>query len=396
MVVSDEVTGNLFEAAQYQRPVAGLTHDFYHYPARFSPALAREIIASFTKPGDIVLDPFMGGGTTLVEASAMGRNAFGSDISSLAVFLSKVKTTPLSEGELSRIRQWLNVVLYSVNLHEEVDRPLDWIELGYQKYISGKKSWPIRKFLELALPQVESLPLDRQRQFARCLLLRTAQWALDCRQEVPGISLFKQQLSLYLNDMIRGMNEYSSAILQYQSQSEPCWSVCLHASAEKIDHDRQMQGNLRPALILTSPPYPGVHVLYHRWQVRGRKETPAPFWIANCLDSKGEAYYTLGSRKQKHLQNYFNQLEKSWLSILRLIDNRTLIVQVLAFSDLPWQLERYLSTMKDIGLVEIKLSSMPNSPDGRLWRNVPNRKWYANMRGDSSSSQEVVLFHRME
>ena len=51
-------------------PVAGLTHNFYRYPARFSPEFAKQAILAFSKPDDLVLDPFMGGGTTLVEALA--------------------------------------------------------------------------------------------------------------------------------------------------------------------------------------------------------------------------------------------------------------------------------------------------------------------------------------
>ena len=43
-----------------------------------------------------------------------------------------------------------------------------------------------------------------------------------------------------------------------------------------------------PQLVVTSPPYPGVHVLYHRWQVDGRKEAPLPFMIANKLDGAGQ------------------------------------------------------------------------------------------------------------
>src|SRR4051794_10309193 len=76
-----------------QEPVNGFTHSFYKYPARFSPLFARQLILAFSQPGDVVFDPFMGGGTTLVEARALGRNAVGTDISSLAVFLSEVKTT---------------------------------------------------------------------------------------------------------------------------------------------------------------------------------------------------------------------------------------------------------------------------------------------------------------
>ncbi|UCE74376.1 MAG: site-specific DNA-methyltransferase [Methanomassiliicoccales archaeon] len=61
------------------------------YPARFSPAFASTAIELFSNPGDIVLDPYMGGGTTIVEAMVAGRRAIGADLNSLFKFLIKVK-----------------------------------------------------------------------------------------------------------------------------------------------------------------------------------------------------------------------------------------------------------------------------------------------------------------
>ena len=62
----------LYSAATASDTVSGLTHNFYRYPARFSPLFAREVIRAFSRPGDLVFDPFMGGGTTLV---GRGRSA---------------------------------------------------------------------------------------------------------------------------------------------------------------------------------------------------------------------------------------------------------------------------------------------------------------------------------
>ena len=47
------------------------------HPGKMLPALARRAIESFTRPGDLVVDPMCGIGTTLVEAAHLGRESFG-------------------------------------------------------------------------------------------------------------------------------------------------------------------------------------------------------------------------------------------------------------------------------------------------------------------------------
>jgi site-specific DNA-methyltransferase (adenine-specific)/site-specific DNA-methyltransferase (cytosine-N4-specific) len=49
------------------------------HSAAFPPALPAWFVRLFTQPGDVVLDPFMGSGTTLVEALKLGRLAYGID-----------------------------------------------------------------------------------------------------------------------------------------------------------------------------------------------------------------------------------------------------------------------------------------------------------------------------
>ena len=52
----------LIAAARDQSPISGLTHNFYRYPARFSAEFVRAAIQCFSRPGNLVLDPYMGGG----------------------------------------------------------------------------------------------------------------------------------------------------------------------------------------------------------------------------------------------------------------------------------------------------------------------------------------------
>ena len=74
-------------------------------------------------------------------------------------------------------------------------------------------------------------------------------------------------------------------------------------------------------------------------------------------------------------------------------DQETVVVQMVVFSYPAWQLPNYLAMMSAAGFSEFKFAKQSDAPDGRLWRVVPNRKWYA--RGDVGASNEVVLFHRL-
>src|SRR3989441_11120626 len=96
------------DALQYSKYsyVAGSTHAFYHYPARFSAAIARAVIENFSAQGDWVLDPFMGGGTSVVEGLALGRKVLGVDLNTLAWFVSRVRTTPLSQRDALGLLAW--------------------------------------------------------------------------------------------------------------------------------------------------------------------------------------------------------------------------------------------------------------------------------------------------
>jgi hypothetical protein len=381
----------MIEAARDPTPVSGLTHNYYRYPARFSPIFVRAVIDAFTAPGDVVLDPFVGGGTTLVEAVARGRHGVGVDISTLATFVSEVKTYLLSADELSALDIWRDMAPRGINMRDSSIHFSDYAEAGYYRYLNTAPTWRLRKAIEQALASALRLPEPRLEAFARCVVLRTAQWALDGRKVLPSVDEFRAMLADNAADMLIGARALTSAALG--ATATPATVRVLQGSAADLPALPLPEGRRAPRLVVTSPPYPGVHVLYHRWQVDGRKETPAPFWIANRLDGSGAAHYTMGDRKA--FAGYFKRLQSALARVAEFCDEQTVFVQVVAFSEPEWQLPRYLQAATEAGLAEARLPILAGERDGRLWRSVPNRRWHADQIGETHGSQEVVLFHRL-
>jgi hypothetical protein len=76
------------------------------YRACFKPQLPRFFIERLTQPGEVVYDPFMGRGTTVLEAALLGRVPCGSDINPLSVVLTRPRLRPpLLEDVAERLRQ---------------------------------------------------------------------------------------------------------------------------------------------------------------------------------------------------------------------------------------------------------------------------------------------------
>jgi hypothetical protein len=85
--------GSAPEASAADDPDRAHVHGFHTYPARMHPHTASRLVHAATGPGAMVLDPFCGSGTVLVEAMIAGRHATGTDLNPLAERLARLKTS---------------------------------------------------------------------------------------------------------------------------------------------------------------------------------------------------------------------------------------------------------------------------------------------------------------
>jgi hypothetical protein len=273
--VTVDLVSVLTEAALDRRPVAGWTHNFYRYPARFSPRFAAAAIECFSRPSDLILDPYMGGGTAVVEGLAAGRNVIGNDLNSLAKFITKAKITVLTEPEMTAVRQWCEKEVPRFGYYQPLEKL--FIDQTKTKNLSLVRARFIKKVIAAALASIDDLPTTNSRDFAKCVVLRVAQWALDGRNRHTPLIDFREKLRLMSEEMLLSIRK-----LREQIKSTGGHATILNLDAALLDQAPVFRNaRQKVSLVLTSPPYPGVHVLYHRWQVDGRRETPAPYWATD-------------------------------------------------------------------------------------------------------------------
>lgn len=368
-----------------QSRIAGLTHAIYRYPARFSPKFAAACIQILSRPGEVVMDPYMGGGTTVVEAMVQGRRAMGSDINSLSVFVARAKVTSLSDRDQSAIVKWAHEVESHVRCDTVFRRGSDSSENQFtptNMTISRARS--LRVVIARALTLAEQrLTNERSVSYARCVLLNVGQWALNGKPTPISAADFRSRVVAAAHEMIA-----STAVLSGRI-ADSCSTIyrprLIQADAAMLPKFRNIKG---VDLVVTSPPYPGVHMLYHRWQVDGRKESDAPYWIAGCEDGCGAAHYNFADRRARCEDRYYERAIEAYRGIRATMNHGAIIAQLISFSKPKRQLRRFLEAMNAAGFTEIRDHSLR-----RAWRSVPSRKWHATLRGATPSSREVALFH---
>ncbi|MDI9604850.1 MAG: DNA methyltransferase [Bacteroidota bacterium] len=98
------------------------THLIHAYPAKLLPHIPYFFLNNtyLSKKGDIILDPFCGTGTVLLEANLAGRNALGADANPLARKIAGVKTQKLNERKLTKM---LDLLIHRAKRCRKIEFP---------------------------------------------------------------------------------------------------------------------------------------------------------------------------------------------------------------------------------------------------------------------------------
>jgi hypothetical protein len=237
-------------------------HSLHPYLGKFIPQLVDVFLRRHFRPGQCVYDPFVGSGTTLVEANAFGAAAVGCDISAFNCLVTRVKTTAYSLGSLELgLRGVLEQSRHTSEVVTTADAS-DWL-----------RSWYFERALSelLAYHCVASESLDDPGwDVARVILSRAARsarrtthfdldfprrpvtepyWCHKHKRTCRPVDEAMKFLRRYTGDTVRRIREFAEV------RSDQPVEV-IHGDARTVDLP------LEPSGIITSPPYPGL-IDYH-------------------------------------------------------------------------------------------------------------------------------------
>ncbi|UJA20951.1 class I SAM-dependent methyltransferase [Thermoleophilia bacterium SCSIO 60948] len=138
----DEIAFGEVLAMSLSTPTTHGTHGLHRFPAKFVPQIPRWALREFSHPGALVVDPFVGSGTTLVEALRYPVRAIGIDLDPLACAIARAKADVpnLEDVRLAWSRviaRWPHVPVPANVPMSGVDNPGHWFSEGARSELDG-------------------------------------------------------------------------------------------------------------------------------------------------------------------------------------------------------------------------------------------------------------------
>jgi SAM-dependent methyltransferase len=280
-------------------------HGFHSYPARLHPDTASRLIAALSPPGGMVLDPFCGSGTVLVEARLLGRRGVGVDANPLAIELAWLKTLATTADQRAELLDAAARVVEHADARRRArsgpthaygpeDRELfdvhvllelDGLNAGIRSLPSSGRRRALGLVLSAILTKVSRLAGDS----ASTHHLKTRRLAAGYT-----IKLFSKKAT----ELAKRLAEFAERLPQRSPEPE------LH-----VGDARRLKGVRARSvdLVVSSPPYPGVYdyVAHHATRLR---------WLG--LDAARLERDELGARRRLARLDH-SEAVKRWQDELR-------------------------------------------------------------------------------
>ena len=362
-----------FHSAQTQPHL----HALHPYPARFIPQIPRKAIKEWSEKGDVILDPFCGCGTTLLESVLLERSAIGIDNNEVAHLISQAKTTPYTHNDLRELQQFIaNIPSDMLSLSREAQSDV-WIpdfknlsawfdemailELGRLKTLVEKLSARPRV---LALAVFSSIIVavsyqDSDTRYAR----------IDRRYQSGDV---EKRFTTKLRDAIRR----ASAIIDRPRAKSTLYLGDSRHLSEVVSESVN--------LIVTSPPYLNAYDYhkYHRQRLH---------WIKG--DIKLARDYEIGkhdvfTRPNATPTPYFEDMKKcfvEWYRVLRSNGHALIVIGDAIVKGKPIPVaDRFIEILTE---VDFRCE--------KQWiRQIPEAKKSFNRRNSRINEEHVLLFRK--
>lgn len=240
------------------------THGFHTYPARMHPEIAKQLIEKYASdPKKVVFDPFMGSGGVLVEAILHGNNAIGIDINPFSVFLSKIKTTPLS---VTRLNKSFEKILEKSKKddskkksYKNAPKDLD-LEFWYPKGVPEKLQILKHNIFEIDVPENE------KNFFKLCFSLTQRKTSYQKRNIYKIYRVKPEERENHKPDVfeifskicktnIEKMEEFSKSIKESSGKAFTILGDTRNITEEFKKIPEKILDNGKAHLVVTSPPY---------------------------------------------------------------------------------------------------------------------------------------------
>ncbi len=230
-------------------------HRLHPYLGKFVPQIVEVFLERYAAPGDFVWDPFVGSGTTLVEASAFGANAAGSDISAFNCLLTRVKTATYEPARL------LDDV---VRLSQEgpVENPRvrsEYLKRWYAERSLAELLQFGERIAHTSYPELWQVVLTRAARSARRVRHDDLDFPRDpatggyyCnkhRRTCRPVGEAQKFLNRYVRDSVQRVQEFADVRRSTDVD-------VIHGDSRVLSPPEEVD------LVITSPPYPGL-IDYH-------------------------------------------------------------------------------------------------------------------------------------